>query len=396
MAKALTPKTIEHLKPTANRREVRDGTTGLRLVIQPSGAKSWCVRFRRPDGRSAKLTLGTWPALPLLDARARAATARLDVERGGDPAAAKQAAKAAAAERNRDTVEVLAARFIEEHAKKYTRPSSWKAVERSFRVDIMPKWKRRPLASITRRDVWELLKAVAATRPIQANRVKAHLSKFFKWAVEEFIIVGSPMVGMRQPTKEEPHEHVLEADDLVRFWNACPSLPKPYGDAYRLLLLLGARRNEVAGLRFSEIKSGVWVLPKERSKNKREHSVPLSRQAAEIIDRQQPIDGNDFVFGSMLYFGDVKRLLDQAMQPRQPWRNHDLRRSCAAGMQELGIPTLVIEHVLGHQRSGEMKGMPTRYQVHRFDREKAVALQRWADKIDQLVTGAPAKVINLR
>src|SRR5262249_60907830 len=98
MAKALTPKTIEHLKPTANRREVRDGTTGLRLVIQPSGAKSWCVRFRRPDGRSAKLTLGTWPALPLLDARARAATARLDVERGGDPAAAKQAAKAAVAE----------------------------------------------------------------------------------------------------------------------------------------------------------------------------------------------------------------------------------------------------------------------------------------------------------
>src|SRR5262245_3533578 len=165
----------------------------LYLITQPSGIKSWACRFRF-NGKSQKLTLGQFPAVSLAEARKLAATAMEQVARGIDPAAEKRKAKTA--DRRSDTVEQLAILFIEQHAKRKTRPSSWKAVESTFRREVLPAWGNRPIADIRRRDVADLVNAVAMTRPISANRMLAHLSRFFRWCVARDWLSGSPCVGV--------------------------------------------------------------------------------------------------------------------------------------------------------------------------------------------------------
>ena len=170
MARKLTAVSIANARPGAARRE-------LYLVLQPSGKRSWAVRYRIA-GKSRKLTLAGFP--PLAAARKAAADALLAVTQGKDPAATALGAKAAAAERQLDTVDRLAALYIEQYAKRHTRENSWRQTEAVFRNIILPAWSGRPVHDIARRDVIELLESVAATRPIMANRTKAALSRFFR------------------------------------------------------------------------------------------------------------------------------------------------------------------------------------------------------------------------
>ena len=138
MAKVLTAKSIENLRPGAVRREIADGgCRGLYFIIQPSGVRSWACRYR-VNGRSQKLTLGAFPTIGLPQARRMAAAALEHLATGGDPAADKRRSKANALERSRDTVERLAAQFIEEHAKRKTRLSSWRAAERTLLREAAP------------------------------------------------------------------------------------------------------------------------------------------------------------------------------------------------------------------------------------------------------------------
>ena len=168
MAKSLTALAVANLKPRAARYEVPDGSTGLRCVVQPSGARGWCVRFRRPDKRPAKLTLDS--TLSLAAARAAAAAALHDVAVGKDPAALKRAAKATAtqtaAEVAADTVEGLATDFIEKYAKRRTRLNTLRQTEHVLRDIVLPAWRGRTVHEIRRRDVVALDEHVAEGRPI--------------------------------------------------------------------------------------------------------------------------------------------------------------------------------------------------------------------------------------
>src|SRR5262245_46910843 len=132
MAKALTTKSIENAKGAGARREIADGgCRGLYLIVQPSGLKSWACRYRVNGTRkSTKLTIGSFPAVSLAEARQLAAAALVEVARGNDPAAAKREAKK---DHGTDTVERLAHQFVEQHAKRKTRRRSWTAVEATFR-----------------------------------------------------------------------------------------------------------------------------------------------------------------------------------------------------------------------------------------------------------------------
>src|SRR5262249_34361895 len=142
-----------------------------------------------------------------------------------------------------------------------------------------------------------------------------------------------------------------------------------FADIVRLLLLTGQRREEVGSLRWSEIERGLIVLPPERTKNSRQHEVPLSRQVKAIIERQPKRKGRDFIFGigelGFSGWSDCKARLDQALlaarrkanrKAKANWRLHDLRRTCATGMAELGVQPHIIEAVLNHQ-SGHKAGI---------------------------------------
>jgi integrase len=394
MPKALTDIAIQNLKPRAIRYEVPDpGARGLRVIVQPSGRKSFAVRYRNAGGRPRKLTLAA--GITLAAARKLTADALLEVAQGQDPGTAKQSARRAAGARADDTVERLAEQFIEKHAKRHTRPNSIRATEAAFRNIILPAWGRRTVHEIARRDVIELLDGVAADRPILANRTRATLSRFFGWLCERDIIAASPCVGVKPPSKEVVRDRVLDDRELRRLWLASHAVGGNAGAYTKLLILTGQRRSEIAHLRWSEVDGDVLALPAERMKGKQAHVLPLSSQAAAIIAAQPNVD--DFVLGGWRWAGNshhVKRALDAHMGTTPKWVIHDIRRSVASGMAKIGIAVPVIEKILAH-RSGTFRGIVGTYQHHSFLPEMAAALQRWADHIEQLVSGKPAKMMKL-
>jgi integrase len=397
VAKALTDISIQNLKPRAVRYEAPDpGARGLRVVVQPSGVKSFAVRYRNAAGRARKLTFTA--GITLAAARKLAADALFEVAQGHDPAAAKQAARRGQVRsRADDTVERLAAQFIEQHAKRKTRENSWRATVGIFKRVVLPAWGRRSVHEIARRDVIDLVEGVAVDRPVTANRALSVLSKFFKWLCERDVIAASPCIGVSRPAEETSRDRTLDDTELRRLWRAAEAIGGPTAAALRVLILTGQRKNEIALLRWSEVRGHVLELPAERMKGKKAHTLPLSTQAAAIIAAQPRI--GDLVFiHKRPHFERLKRALDAHMGSTPRWTVHDVRRSVASGMARIGVVLPVIEKVLAH-RGGTFGGVAGIYQRHSFLPEMAAALQRWADHVEGLASGrksASGRVVDLR
>ena len=274
MAKDLTIKALESLKPGTARREVPDGhTRGLFYVLQPSGAASWAYRYRLA-GKPKKLTIGPYPNIGLTDARKLAGDAANAIARGDDPAAQKQTAKIAAREaanETRDLVENVVEAFIARYAQKQTKEKSWRETQRILNKEIVGAWRGRRLASIGRADVHDLLdKIVDRGAPIVANRTLAALRRMCGWAVERGIIDASPCEKVKAPASEKSRDRVLSDDELRLAWGAFEKNGWPFGPLAQLLVLSGARLREVAEMQWQEIDlaAKTWTIP-ERAREER-------------------------------------------------------------------------------------------------------------------------------
>jgi integrase len=409
MAKKLTDFSLRHLKAGSKRREVPDGgCTGLYLVVQPSGVKSWAVRYRY-GGKPRKLTLGSLPGLTLSEARVKAAAALAEVHRGTDPIqtaqAAKRLAKQQAIAQSGNSVERLAGLYLE-HAQQKMRPNSFSAVERTFRNEALPRWRGRLAGDIGKADVKELLRDIHRTRPIASNRTQAILSGFFSWLVNEDYLLGSPMVGIKRLAQENVRERCLSDDEIRRFWAATEMLPAAYRDIYRLLLLSAARRQEVAEMRWAEldVANKVWTLPAARSKTKVPHLLPLGQTAWDIIAAQPR--QSDYVWGrARRGFSVIKPILDEHMHklkqergcdrsipPDEGWVTHDLRRTARSLLSRGHVPSDVAELMLGHL----LPGMRRRYDRHLFHHEKAEGFAALEREIDLILHPLAADVVPFR
>jgi integrase len=402
MSKVITHRFVAAVRPRAVRAEYPDaGCPGLYLIVQPSGTRSWAFRFRH-NGVNGKKTLGRAGdgGLSLAAARAAAAAHRHRLE--SHPGVAPVAAVAALRGGGEGSIEVAAASFLELHAYRKTRPSTAWATERVFNRIILPAWRGRTIGSICKRDVIDLVEGVAVSgRGYLANRTLGTLSKFFNWLVARDVLAFSPVTGIEKPHKEEVRERILSDAELRALWLACEG-DGPFGQALRVLMITGARRNEISQMRRrSELdKDGTWTLPRERSKNRRPHKISLPSQARAIIAAMPLIADCDFVFtadGKRPVTGWDKakvRISNKAGIPADSWRLHDLRRTCASGMQRLGTSVPVIEKTLNHV-SGTFRGIVGTYQQHDYADEIRVALQRWADHVDEVVDGKPSRAVKL-
>lgn len=382
--------------------EYKDAISPLRLAVQESGHKSAIVRYRRPDGRPAKLTLKDVPLTALAALRHAAAAALVQLEQGIDPSPPRTMVLPTAPVLN-DSIERWVDDFIELHARRKTRASTATKTEQQLRRLVLPAWRGRAVQSIRRRDVIELLEHIAVDRPYLANRLLASISKLFNWLCGRDVISASPVVGVERPHKEQARDRVLTDAELIALWRACEG-DSPAGQALRLLLLTGTRLTEVSEMRWSELSADgdLWQLPPERTKNGRAHTLPLASQARRIIAAMPTIDDSDFVFtinGRNSINGNwgkaKKRISVRAGIDPASWRLHDTRRTCASGMQRLGIRVEVIERALNHV-SGVYRGVAGVYQRDPLADEVRSAFQRWADHVEQLVDGKPAQVVKLR
>ncbi|MGA8690882.1 MAG: tyrosine-type recombinase/integrase [Methyloceanibacter sp.] len=387
MAKKLTQISLEKIRPDPARRlEIPDaGKPGLYLVVQPSGRRSWAVRYRLPDGRTRKLTLIGLPSLPV--ARALAQEALDKVAQGGDPAREKKISR----HKSEDLFRDVAAQFLERHVKPNCRRSYARETERLLAKNVLPLWGDRRIHEIERRDVLDLLDDVVdrikqgGERGLTANRVLAAIRKLFSWAIQRGIVAASPVAGVTPPVAEKARDRILTGDEILQFWKATTELGYPFGDLAKMLLLTGQRRNEVAQMTWGELDldRALWTLPGERTKNRKPHEVPLSDAAMGIIAAMPRIQtAGGFVFTSngrtrIANFSRGKTALDSAMHGENHWTLHDLRRTAASGMARLGIALPVIEKALNHS-SGSFRGIVSVYQRHSYADEKRNALQAWA------------------
>ncbi|MBU3922021.1 site-specific integrase [Hyphomonas sp.] len=389
----LTAAEIDAAKPRAQRYEISDGRSPLRLVVFPTGAKSWAVRYR-VSGRQRKLTLGKYPAITLKDARLAASDTVSKAAQGIDLAGQKQRAKIDQAE----TVRALAARYIENWQKPRNR--TWKAAEHSLNQALVRPLGPYLIRDVTRRDLIRVLEG-------KHRRTMACVQKFFRWTVEQGVLAASPADGIRCAAPINSRDRVLSDQEIRAFFAVLHELGDPWASMFELLILTGQRRGEVAGAVWSEIdlQERAWTLPKERVKNSRSHHVPLSRRAHEIVSTLSSKGKSNFLFpadrggiGTASGFTRIKRRLDALMLEHlrkssqlaelPNWTIHDLRRTAATGMAREGVPPHVVEAVLNHS-SGRISGVAAIYNRFDYGKEKRAALEMWSAALGRIMDESP-------
>jgi integrase len=467
MSKRLTAAAVAKLRAAKTEREVPDGTVpGMYLHIRGvTGSKAWTFRYRRPDGKPAKLTLGSVDVsgkengsapvlgghLTLAAARVLATEAKRQVALGRDPGAEhlaeKERRRVVAIEKRAKTFADAARQFIDEHKvpRKGRKPRNWHEVARILGLaypqddgepteiegGLAARWRDKPISEIDGHDVHSLIDE-ARRRGIpglerrnesisdaRGRKMADALGGMFGWLLQHRRIVADPTVGVWKPPAPAARERVLNckpevrrADELRWFWSACDKLGEPWGALFKMLLLTACRRDEIGELQWKELSDDLSVLSLSgaRTKNGRPHDVPLPPLARDLLRGLRRFEGCPFVFSingetRVGGYAKAKKRLDEAMLALA-WEEcgpdasipefhlHDLRRSAATAMVELGTPIDVVEQVLNHQ-SGTRAGVAGTYVRATLEAEKKTALAKWSEHIQRAVTGETGKVVTM-
>jgi integrase len=234
-----------------------------------------------------------------------------------------------------------------------------------------------------------------------ANRTLGLLKQVFKFGVRKKIIDASPAVAVDKPAKENRRDRVLSEDEIKAFWAGLDNstITNDVRIALRLCLVTGQRRGEVAGMRRSEIDGDRWTIPKERTKNAKAHRVPLSPIAKQLI---KAASGEDYLFPSPRKKGSgsepipiqPRALTNAITKNRQHFKAerfsvHDLRRTAATRMAELGVTRFDIAKVLNHSD----QAVTAVYDHYSYDAEKKKALLKWGRKLQEILDGKKAKKV---
>jgi integrase len=377
-----------------------DDTPGLGLRLRAGGSRMWIFQYALGD-KQRRMTLGSAKSMALGKAREAAGTLHAKVRLGQDPANEKTEGRRRAAE----TFEAVGQRFLA-YQRGELRPGSYVEIERHMLKHAKPLHGLQ-LATIDRRTIAARISAIGAeSGAVTANRVRSTLSAFFGWAMREGIAEQNPVIGTNK-FEEVTRERVLADDELCAIWRALED--DHYGSIVKLLMLTGQRADEIANLAWSEIGADVITLPPARTKNHRQHRVPLSDAALAILaaqPRRLNAAGSprDLVFGmgerGFSGWSRCKERLDgritkAAGRPLPHWTLHDLRRTCATRMADLGILPHVIEAVLNHV-SGHKSGVAGIYNRALYEPEKRQALALWTDRVMALVDGRSSNVTVLK
>jgi integrase len=378
---------------------------GLRVAPGANGKKSWLAMGRkRKDGAwvAAKMTVGTYPAMSLEDARRQSEVVRQAFKGGDTPANLKAAQVKAADERMGRTVDWLVDSYIGARKAAKSPPRSLPEIERQLRKDMLSRWSGRTIDSISRRDVWDLIDGIQAKgQDTKARLLLVAMRGMFRWAVDREYLEGSPARDVKPKFDLEKRERVLSVAELRDVWEATADT-SDFSRIVRMLILTGQRRGEVGGMQHAEIdrERMVWTIPADRSKNKLEHEVPLTDAHLAIVDARKRIKDRPFVFGR--YDGGAfggwnkgKLELDTAIlerrrgaadllgddpataQPMAHWTLHDLRRTVATSMAEqLNVLPHVIEALLNHV-SGHKAGVAGIYNRATYADQKREAIEAW-------------------
>jgi integrase len=395
----ITAKTIAGLKLPGRKTDAiyfDDDMPGFGIRLRVSGQqvrRSWVAQYRS-FGRTRRVLLGSAEVLGAEQARVAAKKVLARVTLGHDP----QAEKAARRQRDAHNLKGIVGDYLA-FKQKTVRPRTYAEIVRYLAGHFFKPLHNVPIDQITRRDVAaRLTKITTESGSITASRARIALSGFYAWAMGQGLAEANPVIGTTRPQEAKPRDRVLSDAELAAVWNACDD--DAFGKVIKLLILTGARRAEVGGMRWNEIdfERGVWVIPAERVKNGRQHTLPLTPLAISIIQSVPRRIGRDHLFGTRsdggLSHWHQKAELDQRLTIK-PWRVHDLRRTLATRLCDLSIAPHVVEQILNHQ-SGHRAGIVAVYNKSTYEREVKATMALWDDHVRSITAdGGERKIVPL-
>ena len=352
------------------------------LRVSSTGQRSWIVSVRiLRDGKrvGTRVALGRWPEMSLAEARERAKTAKALAVQDTDPRDAARAERQARVDESKNTFGALADEFIAKYVDRSLAIDTGKEYRRALKGVDVADWQSRVITEITKRDVITLVDSIVARGArVWANRILAYLAKFFGWCADRDILTVIPTDRARPPTSEVKRERALTTDEIREVWAAFEALGGRFAVLFKLILLTGQRREEVAGMRWDELRglhtdAPTWELPGERTKNGLPHVVPLTPGAVKLIRSLPRVRRSPFCFTttgntSVSGFSRVRARIDGliAAERREAgiakrmnkWVTHDIRRTVVTRMNEdLGILPHVVEAVVNHVSGAAKRGV---------------------------------------
>jgi integrase len=407
-----TDKLLANLKPREKRYVVweenhrRLGTLGVR--VSRSGRRTWIFMYRF-SGRARMATLGLYPRMTVAAAHAAAGALMEALERGQDPS--RERLEARRELQRAPTVEKLAEDFIELYAKR--RKRTWENDQATLAKHVIPRIGHLKANDVRRRDILEMLEEIAIKAPTGANRLLALVRKMYNWAAEREICEYNPCYRLSRPSPENTRDRVLTAAEIRKLWllldrderpddesavtptekSPPPWISRPVRLALKLALATAQRRVEVACAARSEfdLDENLWTIPATRSKNGKEHRVPLSGLARELVEELASLAGDsDWLIPSPQ--GEGKEPIEPGALTRAVARLlectdikhfvvHDLRRTAASHMASLHISRTIIKKILNHADSD----ITAIYDRYGYDDEKRAALDTWAQRLREIM-----------
>jgi len=357
--------------------------------------KSWIVQWKR-RGRSSKVTLGTCPPVTVEAARKAAEKTLARVALGEDPAAERRERAA----EDRKALHTLIDTYLV--AKKpQLREHTFTERKRYLTGDYFKLLHNKPINSVRRADIAAcIVRIEGKSGSAAAAQARAALHAFFTWSMQMGLVEHNPIIGTIKPAENGPRSRVLSDAELARVWRACDDGTE-YSKIVKLMILTGCRRREIGGLRWSEFASDFSsvTIAGTRTKNKRQHTLPVMPMMRSIIETCPRMVSRDCVFGARTAKGFTNWTLPKPDLDKRAgvsdWVLHDLRRTVATRMADIGIQPHIIETILNHV-SGHKAGPAGIYNKSSYQREVRNALAMWADHVAALVEGGERRVVNFQ
>ena len=405
---------VRDIKPGETEIIKRDGG-GLEIRVYPSGGKIWQLRYEF-GGKRRIMRLGEYPALSLAGARRKAEDAHRMLDAGIDPKVHEEEQENARIEADRIAKIEQAARktfsdvFMDWNTAKLSKRNDGADLLRAIRKDIFPALGEKEIGSVTRADLMKCLDAVTSRgAPRMANILLTTLKTFYKWASLREIVIADPLgpvtagdVGGKLPSRDR----ILSDAEIVDLFHKLPEsgLSPKAQNAVMMVLATGCRLGEICLAEWAHVTETTWVIPAENAKNGREHKITLSPFAQGLFRALQTQREGQWCLPSSKKIGShqTRMSIGAALYDRQTerpqrqgrtaetsslvlegghWTAHDLRRTCASGMQKLGVMPAVIDAVLNHK---ETKGVTQIYQRYDYAKEMADAWAKWGKHLTNL------------
>lgn len=391
IARLLKDADVRNAKPGDKPYKRKDGG-GLFLLVQPNGSKLWRYKFRL-HGKEGLLAIGSYPDISLAKARELHRSARTMVAAGENPVHARRAEREQVAQ---ELLRQQAGAFV-------TVLDGWRAItdpdlsplsirqrEREIRKYLLPAFKGRTIQSVTRAELAALLKRVEARAPEVARNLRNYLSGIMEHAIGLGLVDANPVPPTRILRRRAQVSHAaLDAERLPDFLRTVSqaSINPETRIAMQLVILTACRKSEVCGARWDEfdLEAGEWTIPAERMKARREHWVPLSRQAVELLRDLRRLSSGTLLFPNRRDPDRpiAERTLNAVLQ-RNGYHGetiHGFRSVFSTHFNEAGANPDVIERCLAHAPRDKVRAV---YNRHQYQAERRELLQRWADHLEAL------------